>query len=54
MHGPDEIRLDTPRGQHHRVERHHHFHMDEPTAIAETIQSFILEQEAAARHGETQ
>ena len=42
-----------PHGRHRRVEGHHHFHMDEPAAIAETIQSFILEQEAI-RHGEPQ
>lgn len=39
-------------GWHHRIEGHHHFHMDEPEAIAGTIQAFILEQEGAASHGE--
>lgn len=52
MRGPDGIRLDTPRGRHHRVEGHHDFLMDERVPIAETIRAFILEQEAAALHGE--
>lgn len=38
-------------GKHLMVEGHHHFHMDEPVAIAETIQSFILEQDAAPAPG---
>lgn len=53
MQGPDIIPLGTPRGRRHQVEGHHHIHMDEPAAIAETIQSFIPEQEAI-RHGEPQ
>lgn len=30
-------------GRHIRLEGHHHFHMDDPGRIAETIQEFILE-----------
>jgi pimeloyl-ACP methyl ester carboxylesterase len=29
--------------RHHTLEGHHHFHMDEPEKIAETLQEFILE-----------
>jgi hypothetical protein len=52
MNGTDGIRLDVPRGRHHRVEGHHHFHMDGPAATAETIHGFIHEREAM-RHGES-
>ncbi len=30
-------------GRHETLEGHHHFHMDEPGKIAETVQAFILE-----------
>jgi pimeloyl-ACP methyl ester carboxylesterase len=30
-------------GRHETLEGHHHFHMDEPQDIAETVQAFILE-----------
>jgi pimeloyl-ACP methyl ester carboxylesterase len=40
------------RGRHYRIEGHHHFHMDEPEGIAETIQAFILEHDTATRRGE--
>lgn len=33
------------RARHLTIEGHHHFHMDAPGAIAETIQSFVLEHE---------
>lgn len=40
--------------QHLTIEGHHHFHMDVPAAIAETIQSFILDHdtlpEQSTRH----
>jgi pimeloyl-ACP methyl ester carboxylesterase len=39
-------------GRHVQVEGHHHFHMDDPEAIADTIQDFILENDAAAKTGE--
>jgi pimeloyl-ACP methyl ester carboxylesterase len=39
-------------GRHVQVEGHHHFHMDDPEVIADTIQGFILENDAAARMGE--
>jgi pimeloyl-ACP methyl ester carboxylesterase len=32
-----------PNGRHLSFEGHHHFHMDAPAAIAETIQAFFLE-----------
>lgn len=38
--------------RHQRIEGNHHFHMDAPEAIAETIRAFILEQDGAARRGE--
>ena len=38
-------------GTHLFVEGHHHFHMDAPEAIAETIQAFVLEQEVATANG---
>jgi pimeloyl-ACP methyl ester carboxylesterase len=38
-------------GEHHIVEGHHHFHMDAPDAIADTIQAFILDRDAATAHG---
>jgi pimeloyl-ACP methyl ester carboxylesterase len=34
-------------GRHETVTGHHHFHMDEPEQIAETIQSFILASDKA-------
>jgi pimeloyl-ACP methyl ester carboxylesterase len=37
------------RGEHLTIRGHHHFHMDEPTAIAETIQSFILRHDQPTR-----
>jgi pimeloyl-ACP methyl ester carboxylesterase len=39
------------RGQHLSIEAHHHFHMDSPAAIAETIQSFILRHDAPPKPG---
>ena len=30
-------------GRHETIEGHHHFHMDAPEKIAETVRSFILE-----------
>ena len=33
----------VPHGRHLTLEGHHHFHMDAPDDIAETIQSFVLE-----------
>lgn len=38
-------------GKHLFVEGHHHFHMDEPDAIADTVQAFILEQDVATAQG---
>ena len=35
-------------GRHETVAGHHHFHMDEPEKIAETIQAFILANDKAA------
>jgi pimeloyl-ACP methyl ester carboxylesterase len=37
-----------PDGRHEIIEGHHHFHMDEPAKIAETIQSFILQHDQPA------
>jgi len=37
-------------GEHLAIEGDHHFHMDEPAAIAETIQSFILHNDQPTRH----
>jgi len=34
-------------GRHETVTGHHHFHMDEPEQIAETVQSFILASDKA-------
>ena len=36
-------------GEHLFIEGHHHFHMDVPDAIAETIQSFILRNDTLPR-----
>lgn len=36
-----------PNGQHMAFEGHHHFHMDVPDTIAETIESFILRHDAS-------
>ena len=33
----------TQHGRHETIEGHHHFHMDAPEKIAETIRAFILE-----------
>jgi len=38
-------------GHHNVVDGHHHFHMDEPAAIAETIRAFILEHDLAPGEG---
>jgi pimeloyl-ACP methyl ester carboxylesterase len=38
-------------GQHLTIEGHHHFHMDSPAAIAETIQSFILRHDTPPKPG---
>ena len=43
-----EAKLETRRraithGRHIRLEGHHHFHMDSPGQIAETVQDFIIE-----------
>jgi pimeloyl-ACP methyl ester carboxylesterase len=38
-------------GQHLNIEGHHHFHMDSPAAIAETIQSFILRHDTPPKPG---
>jgi pimeloyl-ACP methyl ester carboxylesterase len=51
---PDRIearKAALAHGVHHMVEGHHHFHMDEPEAIAETIRAFIRDQDAATAHG---
>jgi pimeloyl-ACP methyl ester carboxylesterase len=45
-HSEDKIRARQAAAQHGRhetIEGHHHFHMDSPEKIADTIQSFILE-----------
>lgn len=34
-----------PHGRHLTLEGHHHYHMDEPEKVSETIQEFILENE---------
>jgi pimeloyl-ACP methyl ester carboxylesterase len=36
--------------EHLTIEGNHHFHMDEPAAIAETIQSFVLRNDQPIRH----
>ncbi len=41
-------RLAMAHARHERLEGHHHFHMDDPQRIAETIQDFILENDAPA------
>jgi len=38
-----------PHAEHHFVEGHHHFHMDEPGLIADTIQSFILQHDTPTK-----
>jgi hypothetical protein len=35
-------------GVHYKIEGHHHFHMDEPEKIAETIQEFALQHDQPA------
>ena len=35
-------------GRHETLEGHHHFHMDAPQKIAETVQNFILENDRTA------
>lgn len=35
-------------GVHHKIEGHHHFHMDEPEKIAEIIQDFVLQHDQPA------
>jgi pimeloyl-ACP methyl ester carboxylesterase len=39
--------------RHLSVEGHHHFHMDEPGAIAEPIRAFILENDQPAKETQT-
>lgn len=41
-------RAAMPHARHEKLEGHHHFHMDDPQRIAETIQNFILENDAPA------
>jgi len=41
-------RLAMAHARHERLEGHHHFHMDDPQRIAETVQDFILENDAPA------
>jgi len=41
------------KGEHLTIEGHHHFHMDVPAAIAETIQSFILRNDSLPRKSES-
>jgi pimeloyl-ACP methyl ester carboxylesterase len=38
----EERKLAIAHGRHETVTGHHHFHMDEPEKIAETIESYIL------------
>ncbi len=38
-----------PQAEHRVVDGHHHFHMDEPGLIAETIQSFIQQNDKPTR-----
>jgi pimeloyl-ACP methyl ester carboxylesterase len=42
-------RAAIPNGQHMAFEGHHHFHMDVPDTIAETVESFILRHDASPR-----
>jgi len=40
-------------GRHLKLEGHHHFHMDEPEKIAETVQDFILGNDRPAKKRES-
>jgi len=42
-------RAAIPNGRHIAFEGHHHFHMDVPDTIAETIESFILRHDVSPR-----
>ena len=41
-------RIAMAHARHEKLEGHHHFHMDDPQRIAETIQNFILENDTPA------
>ena len=40
-----------PNARHVLVEGHHHFHMDQPAAIADTIEQFILQHDSGPKAG---